>query len=102
MKDLYIEKEELKTLIDSSDVDLIDVRTEEEFNSLKKVPNTKNIPMKLILKDPEKYLSSKDRHSVIICNAGNRSTDVAKELRNLGYNAQSLRGGAFGYHREEK
>lgn len=76
-------------------INLIDVRENYEFKS-GHVPKAKNIPMGLILADPEKYLV-KDKEYHIICHSGGRSSRTCSSLSSLGYQVVNVIGGTRAY-----
>lgn len=76
-------------------INLIDVREPYEYKS-GHIPTAKNIPMRTILTDPEKYLNkSKEYH--IICQSGSRSTRACKNLSDQGYKVINISGGTGSY-----
>lgn len=78
---------------------IIDVRDPEEFQLLKKIPNSINIPYRQLIANPEKFIATKQKIVVTICNAGHRSTAAAQSLREQGYeNAFVLTMGIYGYY----
>lgn len=79
---------------------IIDVRDREEFQLLKKLPNTINVPYRELIANPEKFITTKDKIVITVCNAGHRSTAAAQSLREQGYkNAFVLTTGIYGYYR---
>lgn len=79
---------------------IIDVRDASEFEVLKKIPNSINIPYHTLVTNPEKYISTKETIVITICNAGHRSTAAAISLREKGYNnAYVLESGIYGYYK---
>lgn len=87
--------EELKT-----QATLLDVRTEIEFNSLQQIPNARNVYIFDLLQNTSHYLPDKNQLIITLCNGGNRSSDAALELRQLGYpNVYVLTAGIYGYYR---
>lgn len=79
---------------------LIDVRDPEEFQILKKIPNTVNVPYRQLIANPTKFIPTKETIVVTICNAGNRSTAAAISLREQGYpNSYVLMLGIYGYYK---
>jgi sulfur-carrier protein adenylyltransferase/sulfurtransferase len=70
-------------------VELIDVRTEEEFAA---TPTpARHIPMPVLLADPT--LLAPSVQYLLICASGKRSLATARELRKLGLSVRSLAGG---------
>ncbi len=76
-------------------VDLIDVREVYEFDS-GHVPTAKNIPMGVILSNPEQYLN-KDKEYHIICQSGARSLRTCNDLSEAGYKVINVAGGTGSY-----
>lgn len=76
-------------------VELIDIREPYEYKggSLK---TAKNIPMRDLLKSPEKYLS-KDKAYYIMCQSGARSGRTVRALTKLGFNVIDVAGGMGSY-----
>lgn len=72
-------------------INLIDVRENYEFKS-GHVPKAKNVPMRNILTEPEKYLQ-KDKEYHIICQSGSRSSRTCSRLSSLGYKVVNVTGG---------
>ncbi|WP_338956190.1 rhodanese-like domain-containing protein [Spiroplasma endosymbiont of Polydrusus cervinus] len=79
---------------------LLDVRTNVEFKALSQISNSTNVYIFDLLQDPTRYLPDKDQLIITLCNGGNRSSETASELRQLGYqNAYVLTTGIYGYYR---
>ena len=76
---------------------IIDVRDNWEYQQLKKLPNSLNIPYLELISKPEKYISNKNQLVITYCNYGNRSGQAAQILRAKGYKALVLEGGIEGY-----
>jgi rhodanese-related sulfurtransferase len=76
-------------------INLIDIREPYEYKA-GHLPNSKNIPMNLILSDPEEYLEeSKEYH--IICHSGSRSSRACSLLKERGFNVVNVSGGTGRY-----
>ncbi len=71
-------------IADESDVIILDVRTESEYNS-GHIANSILLPYDLISEQAESLLSDKDAKILIYCRSGRRSAIAAKELISLGY-----------------
>ena len=83
------------------DVRTVDVRTEQEYRILVRFNWAENIPIDELLPNIDKYFPDKEERIVIVCNAGNRSSEVAGILNSNGYdNAAVLLGGIYGYKRK--
>jgi len=76
---------------------IIDVRDNWEHQTLKKLPNSINIPFLELVSKPEKYITDKDKLVITYCNYGNRSSQAAQILREKGYQALVLEGGIERY-----
>lgn len=79
----------------SGEVELIDIREpfEYEFGSFEVA---KNIPMGMLLSEPEKYLC-KDRTYYILCQSGARSKITTGLLKKDGYDVVDVIGGIDSY-----
>lgn len=88
-----IEIEELVTIEDKSNI--IDVREPYELNS-GYIEGAKNIPMGILLMDPDNYIN-KDQTYFIICASGSRSGRTCMMLQNKGYNVVNVSGGMYSY-----
>ena len=80
-----ITAEEAKARIDSgNDIIILDVRTEEEYNS-GHIPNAILIPNETIIDKMPDLLPDLDAEILIYCRSGNRSAQAAKKLIAIGY-----------------
>ena len=80
-----ITAEEAKARIDSgNDIIILDVRTEEEYNS-GHIPNAILIPNETITDKMPDLLPDLDAEILIYCRSGNRSAQAAKKLIAIGY-----------------
>lgn len=76
-------------------INLVDVREPNEYKA-GHVPNAKNIPMSVVLAEPEKYLdASKEYH--VICQSGARSSKTCGMLTSSGYKVVNVSGGTGSY-----
>ena len=76
-------------------INLIDVRESNEYKA-GHVPTAKNIPMRSVLAQPEKYLDKlKEYH--IICQSGARSSSTCKALSSQGFQVINVSGGTGSY-----
>lgn len=76
---------EAKEMLDSDDsIVLIDVRTEEEFNE-SHIPGAKLLPLDTIDTNAEKVIADKAVTYIVYCRSGNRSSQAATKLTDLGY-----------------
>ena len=80
-----ITPEDAKARIDSGDeIIILDVRTEEEYNS-GHIPNAILIPNETITDKTPDLLSNLDAEILVYCRSGNRSAQAAKKLIAIGY-----------------
>lgn len=77
------------------EIDLIDIRETYEYRG-GHLPTAKNIPMDIILKQPEKYLS-KSKEYYVICHSGARSSMACSLLKENGFNIINVAGGTGRY-----
>ncbi|CAM3993251.1 rhodanese-like domain-containing protein [Mesobacillus thioparans] len=80
-----------KELIDSGEVQVLDVRTPDEF-AAGHIPGAKLIPLQVI----ESMLSEldKDEKYLVVCRSGNRSTEASGILADKGFkNIYNMTGG---------
>lgn len=79
-----ISKDEVKEIIDNyidyPDVDIVDVRTEEEYDE-GHIAGSINIPLQHL---DEIHIST-ERQIIVYCNSGYQSNEAAKRLIELGY-----------------
>lgn len=76
-------------------VELIDIREPYEYEAAS-MKGSKNIPMGILLKEPERFLH-KDMTYYIMCQSGGRSADACKKLSNEGYDVINVSGGMGSY-----
>lgn len=76
-------------------INLIDVRETYEFKG-GSIRGAKNIPMKTLLSDPNKYLN-KEKTYYLICQTGSRSSMACKMLAKQGFDAVNVSGGFGSY-----
>lgn len=76
-------------------VELIDIRETFEYKR-GSIKTAKNIPMKELLENAEKYLN-KDKEYYIVCQSGGRSTTACNNLTNKGYDVVNVAGGVGTY-----
>ncbi len=81
---IRISAEEAKTIIDSEDVIILDVRTQEEFDS-GHIENAVLLPVTEITDNADGVLPDKDAKILVYCRSGNRSATAARELIRMGY-----------------
>ena len=100
-----IKASEIKKFIESNPKTvLLDVRTEDEWNTVGK-PDTKDLGIKsffITLSQDQRFLESvkenidKKEQILVMCAAGSRSIIAANLLSNEGYNALNVSGGFCG------
>ena len=81
---IRISAEEAKAIIDSENVIILDVRTQEEFDS-GHIENAVLLPITEITDNAEGILPDKDAKILVYCRSGNRSATAARELIRMGY-----------------
>ena len=80
-----ISQEEAKKLMENEENYIIlDVRTQEEYDS-GHIPNAICIPNEMITTDQPEGLPEKEQLILIYCRSGNRSKQAAEKLVNMGY-----------------
>lgn len=81
---------ELKTLLDTEKINLIDVRETDEF-AAGHVPGAINLPLSQLGSRYTELSTDKPYH--IICQAGGRSAQACAFLENEGYDTTNILGG---------
>lgn len=76
-------------------INLIDLRSVEKYND-NHIPDAKNVPMLLLLKEPEKYLNKEETY-YIYCQMGLTSGRVCTSLRKKGYRVINILTGYEGW-----
>lgn len=76
-------------------IELIDIREPYEYKS-GSIKTAKNIPMRNLLENPEKYLI-KEKTYYIMCQSGGRSGRTTKLLEKQGYQVVNVAGGMGSY-----
>ncbi|HBG22222.1 MAG: rhodanese-like domain-containing protein [Syntrophaceticus sp.] len=85
--------EEAKAKIDEGEVILVDVRTQEEYDE-KHIDGAILIPNETITDTEPEQLSDKDAEILIYCKSGNRSSQAAEKLADMGFsNVYNILGG---------
>ncbi len=74
-----------------NNVNIIDIRSNEKFNS-KHIPGAINIPLEQLLINPNKYLDY-NKVYYIYCQKGIQSRKLCPILSNKGYNVVNIAGG---------
>jgi rhodanese-related sulfurtransferase len=83
--------ERARVLIAGGDANVLDIRSEEEWRTVGNIPGAMHVPDDKL----ESRLDEvpKDERLVVVCRDGNRSADVAGQLRERDYEAASIEGG---------
>ena len=79
-----ISAQEAKEMMDSQDVVIVDVRTEEEF-ATGHIHNALNIPNEDINNVEPDELDDKNETILVYCRSGRRSAEAAAKLAKMGY-----------------
>jgi len=79
-----ISAEEAKAIIESEDVIILDVRTQEEYKE-GHIENSVLLPVNDIADKAEEILPNNNTKILVYCRSGNRSATAAKQLIILGY-----------------
>jgi len=81
------------------DAHLIDVREPEEFTGeLGHIPGATSVPMQTIAREVEAHRWEVSDAIVVVCRSGARSSKVARQLMELGFQRViNLRGGMLGW-----
>lgn len=79
-----ISAEDAKIIMDSEDVIILDVRTQEEYNG-GHIENALLLPVTDIKDKADGILTDKDAKILVYCRSGNRSAAASKELISMGY-----------------
>lgn len=87
--------DELKKRLETGDGEslLIDVREAEEFVPEEAIPGSQNMPMGKVFTEAKKGTLPKDKKIITICKTGGRCEIVARELKQKGFDIESLEGG---------
>lgn len=84
----------IKELLNKN-VNIIDIRSIQKFND-NHIPNAKNIPMLLLLKEPNKYLNLNETY-YIYCQKGLNSYKLCQVLYKKGYKVVNIKEGYEGW-----
>jgi len=98
-KVLHLDARGLDLLLQSDpNLLLIDVRTPDELTGpLGKIPQSRNVPMQELEKNPEQF--PRDKTLVLICRSGHRTLKAADLLAEHGYVVYSVDGGMQSWRR---
>lgn len=75
---------EAKKIMDTEDVIILDVRTEEEYAE-KHLYDSICIPLNILRETVEQVIIDKNKKILIYCRSGRRSNDALKILLSMGY-----------------
>jgi rhodanese-related sulfurtransferase len=89
-----VEPGELQALMGSADVQLVDVRTDHEWES-GRIPGAVHVRLDLLGEQLQGL--DRDRPLVFYCRGGNRSGMAAQAFAEAGYDARRLAGGALAW-----
>ncbi len=78
-------------LLKKENINIIDIRSIQKYND-NHIPNSKNIPMQLLLQNPSKYLNYNETY-YIYCQKGINSKEVCRRLLLKGYKVINIIGG---------
>lgn len=79
-----VSPEEMKSLMDMDDVQIVDVRTEEEYN-LEHIAKSQNIDVRSPNFDKEITKLDKERPVLVYCKSGGRSAKCVEKLKDAGF-----------------
>lgn len=79
-----ISVKDAKEIIESEDVIILDVRTQEEYNE-GHIENAILLPVTDIKDKAEEILKDKGEKILVYCRSGNRSATASKQLIKMGY-----------------
>jgi rhodanese-related sulfurtransferase len=92
-----IDVDQFATLVKQGGIEIIDVRTPEEFSG-GHVPGAKNLPIDSInISDPLLAGHDKAKPIYVICASGGRSSAAADELASAGFTTINVLGGTNAY-----
>jgi len=81
---IVISAEEMQTIIDMEDVQLVDVRTPAEYEELH-ITNAQNIDFTSPTFDDDVAKLDKDKPVILYCKAGGRSAKCSRKLKDAGF-----------------
>jgi rhodanese-related sulfurtransferase len=80
----------VKELLDSGEIELLDVRTDHEWDA-GHIPGARHIELNELTAEAERL--GKDQKIVVYCRTGNRSGMASEALRSDGFDAVAMEGG---------
>ncbi|MDH7913223.1 rhodanese-like domain-containing protein [Winogradskyella sp. SYSU M77433] len=94
--------EEMQTILDTEDVQLVDVRTPEEFEEVR-IVDSQNIDFNSPTFDEDITKLDKEKPVILYCKGGNRSAKCAKKLKDAGFKkVYDLEGGISKWQHSDK
>ena len=94
--------EEMQSILELEDVQLVDVRTEKEFEQ-EHIVNSQNIDFNSPTFDEDIAKLDKQKPVILYCKGGNRSAKCAKKLKDAGFEKiYDLEGGISKWRHSEK
>ena len=81
---------ELATRVGSDDVQVVDVRTDDEWSE-GRIPGSRHVELNDLTSQADSI--DRSRPVVFVCSGGNRSAMAAEAFRTAGFDARSLAGG---------
>ena len=92
---MSISMENLLEKIKHEQINLIDIRSSNKYNS-SHIPKAINIPSNILINNPNKYLNKNEIY-YLYCDSGHTSSNISTMLNNMGYNTKNILGG-FNYY----
>ncbi|MFC0606013.1 rhodanese-like domain-containing protein [Winogradskyella pulchriflava] len=97
-----ITADEMKSIIDLEDVQLVDVRTPEEHDEIR-IANSQNIDYSSPTFEEDIDKLDKEKPVILYCKGGNRSAKCAKKLKDAGFEKiYELEGGISKWKHSDK
>lgn len=94
--------EEMQTILDTEEVQLVDVRTPEEFEEVR-IADSQNIDFNSPTFDEDITKLDKEKPVILYCKGGNRSAKCAKKLKDAGFKkVYDLEGGISKWQHSDK
>ena len=88
----------VKELLDSGEIELLDVRTDHEWDS-GHIPGARHVELNDLTAEAERLGS--DQKIVVYCRTGNRSGMAAEALRDGGFDAVAMEGGITAWKNDD-
>lgn len=94
--------EEMQSILELEDVQLIDVRTPQEFDEIR-IANAQNIDFQSPTFDEDITKLDKDKPVILYCRSGGRSAKCAKKMKDAGFKKiYDLEGGISKWKHSDK